>query len=138
MSRSDSNPRRQTSTTQGYKIWSQGMKNVLFPEMNVYQNSSTLTVYVPINIFMKLGFVSVNGPTETYFLDAWRPPWCFSRRAGYEPAPGFTFSLPFIIIPHKTITLHKQLLLQSPQPQLSPVHYTDIHPTRNVVCPSGA
>ena len=29
---------------------------------------------------------------------AWRPPWCFSIRAGYEPAPGFTFSLPFVII----------------------------------------
>ena len=28
----------------------------------------------------------------------WRLPWCFSRRVGYEPAPGFTFSLPFIII----------------------------------------
>ena len=69
---------------------------------------------------------------------AWWPPWCFSRRAGYEPAPGFTFSLPFIITPHNTITLHKQLCLQSPQPQLSPVHYTDTHPTRNVVCPSGA
>ena len=25
-----------------------------------------------------------------------------SRRAGYEPAPGFTFSLPFIFIPHNT------------------------------------
>ena len=44
----------------------------------------------------------------------------FSRRGGYEPAPGLTFSLPFII-PHNTITLHKQLHIQSPQPQLSPV-----------------
>ena len=43
-----------------------------------------------------------------------RPPWCFSRRAGYEPAPGSAFSLPFIIIPYNTITLHKQLLIQSP------------------------
>ena len=40
------------------------------------------------------------------------PPWCFSRRAGYELAPGFTFSLPYIIIPHNTITLHKQLHIQ--------------------------
>ena len=39
---------------------------------------------------------------------------------------------------HTTITLHKQLYLQSPQPQLSPLHYTDTHPTRNVVCPSDA
>ena len=66
------------------------------------------------------------------------PLGAFSRRAGYEPAPGFTFSLPVIIIPHNTITLHIQLHLQSPLPQLSPVHYTDTHPTRNVVCPSGA
>ena len=36
-------------------------------------------------------------------VKTWQPPWCFSRRAGYEPAPGFTFSLPFIIIPHNTI-----------------------------------
>ena len=34
------------------------------------------------------------------------PPWCFSRRKGYKPAPGFTFSLPFIIIPHSTTQLH--------------------------------
>ena len=27
--------------------------------------------------------------------------------AGYEPAPGFTFSLPFIT-PHNTITIHIQ------------------------------
>ena len=34
------------------------------------------------------------------------PLWCFSRRAGYEKAPGFTFSLPFIIIiPHSTTQL---------------------------------
>ena len=38
-----------------------------------------------------------------------RPPWCFSTRAGYDSAPGFTFSLPIIIIPHNTITPHKQL-----------------------------
>ena len=36
----------------------------------------------------------------------WRTPWCFSRRAGYEPAPGFTFSLPFIIIPHTHTHTH--------------------------------
>ena len=41
-------------------------------------------------------------------------PWYFSRRAGYEPAPDITFSLPIIIIPHNTITLHKQLHIQSP------------------------
>ena len=36
------------------------------------------------------------------------PLGAFSRRAGYEPAPGFTFSLPFIIS-HNTTTQHKQL-----------------------------
>ena len=66
----------------------------------------------------------------------WRPTWCFSKRADYEPAPGFTISLPFIS--HNTITLHKQLHIQSPEPQLSTVHYTDTRPTRNVVCLSGA
>ena len=36
---------------------------------------------------------------------AW-PPWCFSRGEGYEPALGFTFSLPFIIISHSTTQLN--------------------------------
>ena len=58
-------------------------------------------------------------------------PWCFSRRVGYEPAPGFTFSLPFIIIPHN-ITLHKTVTLTVT------LTSTDTHPTHNVVCPSGA
>ena len=31
-------------------------------------------------------------------FDPRRPPWGFSRRAGYESAPGFIFTLPFIII----------------------------------------
>ena len=37
------------------------------------------------------------------------------KRAGYEPAPGFTFSLPFIIIiiSYNTITL-PQTVIQSP------------------------
>ena len=52
----------------------------------------------------------------------WRPPWCFLRRSGYEPAPGFTFSLPFIIIPYNTITLHKQLHIQ--HPNLNFLQYT--------------
>ena len=42
------------------------MKNVSIPEVNVLKNSSTLAV--PINLTFKLGFVSVNGPTETYFV----------------------------------------------------------------------
>ena len=59
------------------------------------------------------------------------PLGAFREEQGMSRAPDFTFSLP-IIIPHNTIiTLQKQL-------QLSPVHYTDTCPTRNVVCPSGA
>ena len=70
MSHSGSNHWRQTSTTQGYKIWSQGMTNVSIPKMNMVKNSTTLAVSVTINISIKLGFVSVNGPGETYLLDA--------------------------------------------------------------------
>ena len=36
------------------------------------KNSSTLAVSGPINFSTKLGFVSVNGPRETYFVDALR------------------------------------------------------------------
>ena len=36
------------------------------------KNKSRLTVSVPINLSIKLGFVSVNGPRETYFVDALR------------------------------------------------------------------
>ena len=39
-------------------------------------------------------------------VKAWRSPWCFSRRAGYESAPGLTLSLPFITLPHSTTQLH--------------------------------
>ena len=64
-------------------------------------------------------------------LGAFREEKAISRHR-VSPSP----FLPYIIIPHNTITLQKQLHLHSPQ--LSPVHYTDTHPTRNVVCPSGA
>ena len=33
------------------------------------KNSSTLAVSVPIKLSIKLGFVSVDGPRETYFVD---------------------------------------------------------------------
>ena len=61
VSHSGSNPRRQTSTTQGYKSWSHGMTNVSIPEVNMF-NSSTLAVSVTINLLIWLGFVSVNSP----------------------------------------------------------------------------
>ena len=56
----------------GYKRWSQGMTNVLIPQVNMLENSSILAVSVPINPSIKLGFVSVNGLRETYFMDALR------------------------------------------------------------------
>ena len=48
------------------------MINVSF----MLKNSSTLGVSVPIILSIKLGFVSVNGPRETYFVDALRR-FCF-------------------------------------------------------------
>ena len=65
-----SNPRRRTSTTQGYKSWSHGITNISISEVKMLKNILTLAVSVPINLSIKLGFVSVNGPRETYFVDA--------------------------------------------------------------------
>ena len=53
----------------GYKSLSHDMINVLNPEVNILKNSSTLAVYVSINLSVTLGFVSVNTPTESYFVD---------------------------------------------------------------------
>ena len=54
----------------GYKSWSHGVANVSTPGMNILKYSSTLAVSVPIIFSIKLGFVSVNGPRETYFVGA--------------------------------------------------------------------
>ena len=54
--------------TQGYKSWYHSMTNVSIPEVNMLKNSSTLAVSVAINYSIKLGFVSLNGPRETYFV----------------------------------------------------------------------
>ena len=48
------------------------MENISIPEVNVLKNSSTLSLSVPINLSLKLSFVSENGSRETYFLDALR------------------------------------------------------------------
>ena len=56
----------------GYKSWSHNMTNVSIPEVTTLKNSLTLVVSVPINLFIKFGFVSVNGPRETYFVDELR------------------------------------------------------------------
>ena len=62
LGQSGSNPRRQTSTTQGYKSLSHGMANVTIPELNMLKNSSILAVSVPINLSIKFAFDSVNDP----------------------------------------------------------------------------
>ena len=66
--------RRQTSTIQGYTSWSHGMTNVSVPGVNMLKNSSKLAVglIVLITLSIELGFVSVNGSRESYFLDALR------------------------------------------------------------------
>ena len=48
------------------------MTNVAVPEMNILKNSSILAVSVPINLSIKLGFVTLNGQRETYFVDPLR------------------------------------------------------------------
>ena len=70
MVHSGSNPRRQTSTTQVYKHWPHGMTNVAILEMNKLKNSSILAVTFPVNLSIKLYFVSVKSPSKTYFMDA--------------------------------------------------------------------
>ena len=56
----------------GYKSCCHGMTNVSIPDVTTLKNSLTLAVSVPINLFIKFDFVSVNGPRETYFVDALR------------------------------------------------------------------
>ena len=48
------------------------MTNVSIPEVTMLKNSLRLAVSVPRTLFIKFGFVSVNGPSETYFVDALR------------------------------------------------------------------
>ena len=38
--------------------------------MSILKNSSKRSVSYPINLSTKLGFISVNGPRETYFVEA--------------------------------------------------------------------
>ena len=75
------------------------------------------------------GDVKPGGP-----LGAFREEQAMSR-TGFHLLPSFHHHHPTF---HNTITLHKQLHIQSPYPQLPTVHFTDTRPTRNVVCSSGA
>ena len=53
-------------TKVGPTVW----QIVSFPEVNMLKNSSAFAVSVPMIFFIKLGFVSIKSPRETYFLDA--------------------------------------------------------------------
>ena len=70
MSQSASYVRDQTSTAQGYRYCLHDMTNVSIPEVNMFKNSATLALSIPTNLSIKLSFVSVNEPTESYFVDA--------------------------------------------------------------------
>ena len=48
------------------------MTYVSIPEVNIFKNSSTLAVSVPINLSIKLGIIYVNGLRENYFVDSLR------------------------------------------------------------------
>ena len=58
----------QTCTTHDAKVcptvW-----HISIPEANMLKNSSKLAASVPISLFITLGFVSVNGPRESYSVD---------------------------------------------------------------------
>ena len=56
----------------GYKSWYHGMTNVSIPVVNMLKDRTKLSVSVPIKVSIILRFVSVNGPRETYFVDALR------------------------------------------------------------------
>ena len=57
----------------GYKRLSRGITNVSIQEVNMLKNSLTLAVSVPIKLFIKFGFVSVNAPGKltlwTHYVD---------------------------------------------------------------------
>ena len=57
--------------TQDKKSWSHNMTNVSIRGEYV-ENSSTLAVSVPINLFTEVGTLSVNGLSESYFVDTLR------------------------------------------------------------------
>ena len=81
------------------------------------KNSSTLAVSVQINVSIKFSFVSVNGPRETYFVDAL--PFFLSLlftlpNVGPTP-PGFSTQMPVDQIRVWEAT------------DCGPVHYTETH-----------
>ena len=49
--------------------WYEKLPYVYISEVYMLKNSSTLAVSVPINLSIKFGFVFVNSPRETYFVD---------------------------------------------------------------------
>ena len=67
-------------------------KNVSILEVNMLKNSSTLAVSVRINLSIKLGFVCVNRPRETYFVDV--PRVCVYNNAIVIKARIFVLCVP--------------------------------------------
>ena len=65
----DSNPRQQTSAIQDTKVGPMYDK-CLNSGGEYVEKCSALAVFVLRNLSIKLGFVSVNSPRETYFVDA--------------------------------------------------------------------
>ena len=53
------------------------------------KNSSTLAVYVPVNLSLQFGFVSVNGRRKPYFVDA--PRTLFLQRTRRDYNQGITY-----------------------------------------------
>ena len=53
-----------------FESCSHGMGNMSILEVSMLKNSSTLAVSVPVNLSIKLSFISVNGPGKTYFVVA--------------------------------------------------------------------
>ena len=69
-------PRYEMSVTQWFQsqvadFYHTGIQTLVprYDKCLTYKNSSTLAVSFPINLTIKLGFVSVNGARETYFVD---------------------------------------------------------------------
>ena len=61
----------------GYKSWSMVWQMFLFRRWIYWKIAQTLAVSAPINLFIKLSFVSVDARRETYFLDAPRTCNCY-------------------------------------------------------------
>ena len=77
------------------------------------------------SIYVEKAYNAVDSDSSIWWgRSARRPTSCFSRRAGYVPAPSFIFSLPFIINPHFTTQLHYTNSYTYSHPNLNFLKYT--------------